>query len=80
VAEAERRAEALGEENESLVLQLNLRPTVKAFGALKRQLEALERQLAAQQRSAHPDGFDPDDDISPGAHARIHACHLFALL
>lgn len=76
MAEAERRAEALAEENASLVLQLNARPTVKAFGALKRQLEALERQLAAQQRSAHPDGFHPHDTISPGAHACTHACNL----
>lgn len=52
VAEAERRAEALAEENASLVLQLNARPTTKAFGSLKRQLESLERQLAQSQAAS----------------------------
>lgn len=57
MAEAERRAEALAEESESLRLQLNARPTVKAFGALKRQLESLERQLARSH--AGPDSAQP---------------------
>ena len=71
VAEAERRAEALAEESASLLLQLNARPTVKAFGALKRQLESLERQLARSHASS--DAGQPGT-ATLGASPALAAC------
>ena len=71
VAEAERRAEVLAEENASLVLQLNARPTTKAFGNFKRQVESLERQLAQCQAATA--------DVSLGVCKHLSA-HVHAFL
>ena len=46
LAEAERSAQAMSEENANLVLELNLRPSTKQVHGLQRQVQALQRQLA----------------------------------
>lgn len=48
VAEAEKRAQALEQENAGLVLELNGRPSVKQLGSLQRQVDALQRRLQQQ--------------------------------
>eukprot|EP00803_Ostreobium_quekettii_P000784 evm.model.scf_855.2 EVM.evm.TU.scf_855.2 scf_855:24944-33980(+) len=45
VAEAETRAEKLAEENASLIMELNMRPTAKDLGSCHRQIALLERRL-----------------------------------
>ena len=59
IAEAERRAQALSEENACLVLELNQRPTVKQVHGLQRQVQALQRQLARLRGT--------DQDCAPAA-------------
>ena len=56
MAEAERRAQALSEENASLVLELNQRPSVKQVHGLQRQVQALQRQLARLRGSGQDQG------------------------
>lgn len=46
MAEAERRAQALTDENAGLVLKLGQRPSAKQVHRLQRQVQALQRQLA----------------------------------
>lgn len=49
MAEVERKVQALSEENDNLVLELNMRPSVKQVHSLQRQVAALQRQLARSQ-------------------------------
>ena len=44
-AQAEHKAEVLAEENASLILELDSRPTAKQYKSLQRQMDILERKL-----------------------------------
>ena len=66
LAEAERTAQALSEENANLALELNLRPSTKQVHSLQRQVQALQRQLArAKARCQEHDGTMPTPDDPP---------------
>ena len=56
MAEAERRAQALSEENASLVLELSQRPSMKQVQSLQRQVQALQRQLARLRKTGQEQG------------------------
>ena len=45
-AQAEHKADVLAEENASLILELNARPTAKQYKSLQRQMDILERRLS----------------------------------
>ena len=44
-AQAEHKADVLAEENASLILELDARPTAKQYKSLQRQMDILERRL-----------------------------------
>lgn len=44
-ARAEHKADVLAEENASLILELDARPTAKQYKSLQRQMDILERRL-----------------------------------
>ena len=44
-AQAEHKADVLAEENASLILELDARPTAKQYKSLQRQMDILERKL-----------------------------------
>ena len=91
LAEAERHAQAMSEENANLALELNLRPGAKQLHSLQRQVQALQRQLArAKDRcethtSAMPDlqdrnlGESGQDPFPPPLLEHAHAQTLSAL-
>ncbi|KAG2450781.1 hypothetical protein HYH02_004618 [Chlamydomonas schloesseri] len=56
LAEAERRAAALKEDNEALVHELDARPTLQENRALKRELEILEKRVLQMKGSAAASG------------------------
>nr|BAI63221.1 basal body protein [Chlamydomonas reinhardtii] len=56
LAEAERRAAALKEDNEALVHELDGRPTLQENRALKRELEILEKRVLQMKGSAAASG------------------------
>ena len=56
MAEAERRAQALSEENACLVLELSQRPSMKQVQGLQRQVHALQRQLARLRGAGQDQG------------------------
>lgn len=56
MAEAERRAQALSEENAALVLELSQRPSMKQVHGLQRQVQALQRQLARLRGTGQDQG------------------------
>ncbi|KAK9820170.1 hypothetical protein WJX72_007055 [[Myrmecia] bisecta] len=62
VAQAEHRADVLAEENASLILELDARPTVKQYKSLQRQLEILELRAA----QAKPGGQTAGDTAADG--------------
>lgn len=66
LAEAERTAQAMSEENANLTLELNLRPSTKQVQSLQRQVQALQRQLArATACCQEHDGAMPTPDDPP---------------
>lgn len=74
MAEAERKAQALSEENANLVLELNMRPSVKQVISLQRQVAALQRQLArSQARSLEHEAAYPETEGTPLGEA-LHPC------
>ena len=44
-AQSEHKADVLAEENASLILELDARPTAKQYKSLQRQMDILERKL-----------------------------------
>ena len=74
MAEVERKAQALPEENVNLVLELNMRPSVKQVHSLQRQVAALQRQLArSQARGLEHEAADPETEGTPLGEA-LHPC------
>ena len=51
-AQAEHKADLLAEENASLILELDARPTAKQYKSLQRQMDILERRLADSKADA----------------------------
>ncbi|KAL3157009.1 hypothetical protein ABBQ38_001262 [Trebouxia sp. C0009 RCD-2024] len=51
-AQAEHKADVLAEENASLILELDARPTAKQYKSLQRQMDILERRLADSKADA----------------------------
>ena len=65
LAEAERKSQTLSEENANLMLELNLRPSTKQVHGLRRQVQALQRQLArSKARRQGPDDSMPAPEES----------------
>ena len=52
-AQAEHKADVLAEENASLILELDARPTAKQYKSLQRQMDILERRLNESKAEAH---------------------------
>ncbi len=74
MAEAERKAEALSEESANLMLELNMRPTVKQVHGMQRQVAALQRQLArSQARSPRHAAENPESKGTPFCEA-LQSC------
>ena len=51
-AQAEHKADVLAEENASLILELDARPTAKQYKSLRRQMDILERRLNESKAEA----------------------------
>ena len=56
-AQAEHKADVLAEENASLILELDARPTAKQYKSLQRQMDILERRLDESKAEAQGCAF-----------------------
>ena len=71
LAEAERTALVVSEENANLALELNMRPSIKQVHSLQRQVQAQQRQLArAKARCQEHDIAMPTPEDPPLGESR----------
>lgn len=62
-AQAEHKADVLAEENASLILELDARPTAKQYKSLQRQVDVLERKLSDSKHA---------QECAPSAEPMLH--------
>ena len=76
LAEAQSRADALAEENTSLLLDLNARPTVKERASLARQVEILDANLRKAEAGAGPGGIASAGEAAMAEQATAQSAKL----